>query len=122
MLKASRNLASSNYEKIFEEVYRKIDTMLDAKTAVDELKKMYKNGKATAEDNLTISGDEVNHAMTSGCTACCAIITSEKIFVGNLGDSRAVLAKNPPSDDMFGKDGLVAFDMSTDMKPDNEEE
>lgn len=70
---------------------------------------------------MTLTGDEVNHAMTSGCTACCAIVTQEKIYVGNLGDSRAVLAKNPPAD-FSVKEELFAHDMSTDMKPDVEVE
>lgn len=38
LVKQSRNLASSNYDKVFEEVFRKIDTMMDSKTAQDELK------------------------------------------------------------------------------------
>lgn len=50
LLKQSRYMAQSNYEKVFEEVYRKIDTMLDSKTAFDELKQLYKGGKATEEE------------------------------------------------------------------------
>jgi protein phosphatase 1G len=72
LLKSSRNLAQSNYERVFEEVFKKIDTMLDSKTAVDELRTIYKHGLAGKDDN---NGVDVNHAMQSGCTACCAIIT-----------------------------------------------
>jgi len=49
--------------------------MLDSKTAIEELKVLYKNGKSTKEDHHTLAGFPVNHAETSGCTACCAIIT-----------------------------------------------
>lgn len=41
-----------------------------------------------------------------------------KIYVGNLGDSRAVLARKPGPDSDLGKDKLEAFEMSIDMKPD----
>ena len=113
-------MAQSNYDKVFEEIYRKMDTMLDSKTAVEELKVLYKNGKSAKEDHVTLAGFAVNHAETSGCTACCAIITQDKIFVGNLGDSRAVLAKTQGSDSDLRKDQLEAVDMSIDMKPDLE--
>lgn len=33
LLKQSRYMNQSNYEKVFEEVFRRIDTMLDSKTA-----------------------------------------------------------------------------------------
>jgi protein phosphatase PTC2/3 len=99
LLKQSRYLAQSNYEKVFEEVFRRIDTMLDSKTAQDELKELFKGGKQTEADKALA----VNHASVSGCTACCAIITQDKIFVGNLGDSRAVLAVTP-TDDRLKKD------------------
>lgn len=63
-------------------------------------------------------GNPINHADTSGCTACCAIITQDNIYVGNLGDSRAVLAVENPR-----KEGeMLAVDMSIDMKPDLESE
>lgn len=99
-------MAQSNYDKVFEEVFRKMDTMLDSKTAVEELKQLYKNGKSTKEDQVTLAGLPVNHAETSGCTACCAIITQDKVYVGNLGDSRAVLAKTPGPDNDLRKDQL----------------
>jgi serine/threonine protein phosphatase PrpC len=111
-------MASSNYDKVFEDVFRKIDTMLDSKTAAEDLKKLYRKGKATQEDSVTELGLPIDHADASGCTACCAIITQDKIYVGNLGDSRAVLARKPGPDSDLGKDKLEAFEMSIDMKPD----
>ncbi|KAI1091889.1 PP2C-domain-containing protein [Rostrohypoxylon terebratum] len=47
----------------------------------------------------------------SGCTACCGLITSEKIFIANAGDSRSVL----------GVKGR-AKPLSFDHKPQNEGE
>jgi serine/threonine protein phosphatase PrpC len=107
---------------VFEEVFRKIDTMMDSKTAQDELRQLFKNGQATKEDNENMEGLPINHAEMSGCTACCAIITIDKIFVGNLGDSRAVLAKVPGADSALPADALEAVEMSVDMKPDLESE
>lgn len=49
-------------------------------------------------------------------------MTIDKIYVGNLGDSRAVLAKVPGSDSALPKDALEAVEMSIDMKPDLESE
>lgn len=92
--------------------------MLDSKTASDELASLFKNGKATEDEKIDMdSGKPIDHASVSGCTAICAIITTDKIFVGNLGDSRAVLAVSSDS-----KDKLKAVEMSTDMKPDLDEE
>ena len=50
-----------------------------------------------------------------GTTACSCIVTDQKIICGNLGDSRAVLAKM-----VDGK--LTAINLSEDHKPENEEE
>ena len=119
LIKTSKSLAQSNYERVFEEVFRKIDTMLDTKTAVDELRTIYKHGLCKDESE---NGSNVNHAMQSGTTACCALITADKIYVGNLGDSRAVLAKIPGLHSSVGRDKLEAHEMSIDMKPQNEEE
>ena len=58
--------------------------------------------------------DDIAH--NAGCTACSAIITPTEIYVGNSGDSRAVLAKRLPGD------SFVAHDLSIDHKPDLEEE
>lgn len=47
-------------------------------------------------------------AMDSGCTAVVALVTKEKIFVANAGDSRAILSRNG-----------VAVDLSVDHKPED---
>ena len=53
-------------------------------------------------------------AFAAGCTACSAIITPTDIFVGNAGDSRAVLARKPKA--AGGK--FRCIPMSEDHKPD----
>ena len=53
--------------------------------------------------------EDIAHA--AGCTACSAIITPTEIYVGNAGDSRAVLAKR-------AGDKYTAYEMSEDHKPD----
>lgn len=53
-----------------------------------------------------------SHVTDVGCTACSCIVTKDRIVCGNLGDSRAVLAKM-----VDGK--LTAINLSEDHKPDN---
>lgn len=51
------------------------------------------------------------YSMSTGCTSCVALITKDKIFCANSGDSRCVLAR-----------GNKAVEMSEDHKPDNDGE
>ena len=51
--------------------------------------------------------DEVPEAQDCGATACCVLITEDKIFCANAGDSRCVF-----------KQGKRAIYMSADHKPD----
>lgn len=53
----------------------------------------------------------------SGSTAVTAVVHQGELFVGNLGDSRCVLATG----DVTGG-GLAAIQLTEDMKPDNPEE
>jgi serine/threonine protein phosphatase PrpC len=46
--------------------------------------------------------------MATGCTACVAIITKDRIICANSGDSRCVIGR-----------GQNALEMSEDHKPDN---
>lgn len=46
-----------------------------------------------------------------GCTACIALVTKDKMYIANVGDSRCVLTE-----------GNNTHDLSDDHKPDNEEE
>ena len=49
------------------------------------------------------------YAKTMGCTACVVLITPDKIYCANSGDSRAVL-----------KMGTEAVALSEDHKPEND--
>ena len=53
-----------------------------------------------------------NIPLNQGCTACVVLITKEKIYCANAGDSRAILAM---------KDGTM-LKLSNDHKPDYEKE
>lgn len=79
----------------------------EGKSKLDEYSKNSpKNSMATMMRN-----ENSDIANTTGCTACVALITKNKIYVANSGDSRAVLCK-----------GGKAVDMSEDHKPDNPKE
>ena len=53
--------------------------------------------------------------MGTGCTAVSAIVTLDKIYVGNSGDSRCIIGAQEGS-------SINAVAMSEDHKPDNVEE
>ena len=58
------------------------------------------------------SSDQITaYSMSTGCTACVALIAGNQIICANSGDSRCVLAR-----------GATAVNMSEDHKPDNEGE
>ncbi|KAI2624994.1 PP2C-domain-containing protein [Hypoxylon sp. NC1633] len=63
-----------------------------------------------ATDRAILSDPQYEEEV-SGCTACCGLITSEKIYVANAGDSRSVLG-------IRGR----AKPLSFDHKPQNEAE
>lgn len=67
-----------------------------------------------SQPSLFGRGNTEDIAFAAGCTACSAIITPTDIFVGNSGDSRAVLARKPKT--AGGKFRTVP--MSEDHKPD----
>jgi len=52
-----------------------------------------------------------DYANDTGTTACVVILTPDKIYCGNAGDSRGVLSR-----------GSVVVALSEDHKPDNTEE
>lgn len=60
------------------------------------------------------SGSE-DIAMGTGCTAVSAIVTRDKIYVGNAGDSRAIVG-------LAEAGHIKGIQLSEDHKPDNIEE
>lgn len=96
-LKQLESFKSKKYEQSFKDIYLKLDQMLLGEGAeemlldgADEAK--LKNIEAKKR-HAELIGPYKGIAWETGCTACSAIITPNKIVVGNLGDSRAVLAK-----------------------------
>lgn len=61
-------------------------------------------------------GNADDIALGTGCTAVSAILTADKIYVGNSGDSRIIVGEQT------GGPGIKAVALSEDHKPDNAEE
>lgn len=78
--------------------------MISSKEGEDELKIIRKKFDAASYNDSSIS-------MGTGCTACVVLVTPQKIYTANAGDSRAVLCRK----------GL-ALPLSSDHKPENEGE
>lgn len=72
--------------------------------------------KKSGDTTSSLFGRSDDIAYAAGCTACSAIITPTEIYIGNSGDSRAVLAKKSTN----GK--VNALELSVDHKPELPEE
>jgi protein phosphatase PTC2/3 len=92
--KANENFKSGNYRKALEETFLKMDEMM-----------IQGRGKVKSATQDTMDNEE------AGCTANVVLITRDKVYCANSGDSRAVLCE-----------GGNAVALSFDHKPDNEEE
>ncbi len=68
-----------------------MDELLRTPYGATKLTSYKKDGEMPNQAILTRATDNI--AMSTGCTACSAIITPDEIIVGNAGDSRAVVAK-----------------------------
>ncbi len=108
-LKTLESFKAKNYEQALKDIYVRIDEMLRSASGKQKLQTYRKNG-----DSWTAMFGRVTEdiADATGCTACSAIITPTDIFVGNSGDSRAVLA-------IKKGDKNEAIEMSIDHKPEN---
>ncbi|KAJ9537280.1 hypothetical protein OSB04_030013, partial [Centaurea solstitialis] len=67
---------------------------------------------AFATTNLELHASEVIDDAMSGTTAIVALVIGDRLFVANVGDSRAVIAVKGEGDDR-----VVAVDLSTDQTP-----
>mmetsp|Transcript_10830 Transcript_10830/g.17639 ORF Transcript_10830/g.17639 Transcript_10830/m.17639 type:complete len:537 (+) Transcript_10830:188-1798(+) len=74
---------------------------------------------AFIQTNTALLVTKMNY-MTSGCTAVGVYVRDKKLWVANVGDSRAVMACTAAEGGETGK--LVAKDLSRDHKPDDPEE
>ncbi|KRX07656.1 Ubiquitin-conjugating enzyme/RWD-like protein [Pseudocohnilembus persalinus] len=92
-LRKNKNFASSKFKEALSETFLKMDELL------------IQNQKKQNQSN------QFQDTVTGGCTACVVMITRDKIYCANAGDSRAVLSQSG-----------VAIPLSQDHKPDNPKE
>lgn len=112
-LKKMDSFINKNYQKALEDIYIKMDMDIQSKYGQEKLRTYQKKG---GDQGPFGRGNQGDIADAAGCTACSALITPDKIYVANAGDSRAVIGKKTND----GK--YVAIAMSEDHKPDNEGE
>lgn len=68
------------------ETFKKVDEIIESKEGEEELKIIRKKYDAASYSDGIVS-------MGTGCTACVVLITPNKIYTANAGDSRAVLCR-----------------------------
>lgn len=86
---------SKCYKEALEEVFLKMDEIMETKAGKDELAQFQ-------------SSDGHNAKSFAGCTATVVLVTKTEIICANAGDSRTVMSKNG-----------VAVELSYDHKPDD---
>lgn len=111
-LTANANFKDENYEEALKETFVRMDELLKGDDADAKLQK-YTQKEEEGTGFNAYSGMEATEeiALTCGCTACVCLVTDDKIYCANAGDSRCVLSQ---------KGEAVA--MSFDHKPSNHDE
>lgn len=87
-LEANPNFKKADYEKALRETFMKMDVLLltpEGKKEVSEIQ---------AEMRKKDNGPKYDEESHAGCTANVVLITPEKIYCANAGDSRAVACVN----------------------------
>lgn len=109
LLKNSAAYKVKNFKQALIDSFIGIDKLLTTPEGKKQLAKI--NSECAKKDgfNQEIDNDELADCI--GCTACVALITSNEIYVANVGDSRCVLSSNG-----------TAVDLSNDHKPELEKE
>ena len=125
-LAKNNNFKSGNYQKALSENFLRLDTLMEEPQGKSELKEEAKKSKLEdekANSNQDKKADmfrnlfdpkaqeDCDVAMFTGCTATVCLIDDKNAYFANAGDSRIVVCKNG-----------VAYAMTVDHKPDNEEE
>ena len=108
-----------DYPKALKECFLLLDKMISSSSGKEMLQKLSKQSPLPKKDTKGKKFVEpppsiIEHddpAMYVGCTACVSLITPDKIYVANAGDSRAVAALE-----------RSAYEMSEDHKPENKNE
>ena len=100
-LMKNKNFKKGDYSNALIENFKKMDEMLESAVGAQELQAIR---ESMPQDNY-YSGDGTTMA---GCTANVLLITPDKYYVANAGDSRAVLSRSNS-----------AVPLSEDHKPDD---
>lgn len=103
-LKSNENFKLKNYKEALEETYLKMDNLLDSPEGKAEL-----GAKSEKHPN------KKEEASDAGATATMVIITPDKIYCANAGDSRTVLVRR-------GAAKFETVPLSVDHKPSDEVE
>jgi serine/threonine protein phosphatase PrpC len=100
-LRAEPSFKSGNYASALSEAFRKLDELISSPKGEEQLRAL----------NKTLKGRELGRedkvGYRAGTTCLALLLTKDKYYVGNIGDSRAVLCREGKS---------VA--LSSDHKPD----
>ena len=101
-LKELQSYKDKNYKKSLEEVFLRIDEIM--------LQQIRTRGSTTRNYDDEGSVDPSDYT-ESGCTSNVILVTKDKLYCANAGDSRAVMSNSGS-----------AVELSHDHKPDNTEE
>ena len=101
-LKAEADFKTGKYGSAITSAFYKIDELIASKRGEDQLKSLNKSLKGKS-----VSGDE-KIGYRAGTTCLVMVLTKDKYYVGNVGDSRGVLSRNGE-----------AVSLSYDHKPEN---
>ena len=101
ILKNLESYKTGNYKIALQEAFVEIDFMLVSSEGHQLMKKIYKENQNSGMDIIK------GIAFTEGCTACVVLITKNKIYCANAGDSRALI----------GTKNCGVIELSHDHKP-----
>ena len=101
-LKSSKLYKQQKYQQALLQTFKKVDEIIDSKEGEEELKIIRKKFDASSYNDGNIS-------LGTGCTACVVLVTPNKYYTANAGDSRAVLSRKGH-----------ALPLSSDHKPQND--
>ena len=104
-----QSFQNEDYRLALIECFLNLDKRLESPAGRLEIKEI--ESSITEKSLLFASTSTENKANYVGCTACVALITKNKIYVANAGDSRCVLCVNGKS-----------VELSKDHKPDHPDE
>lgn len=99
------------YDKALVENFRKMDELLDSEFGTNELIKIRHDPEGKTDQSATdalLGGSDAGIAKGAGCTANVILITPDKLYIANAGDSRSALSRSG-----------AAIPLSYDHKPED---